>query len=107
MTALPPLDEPCPDCTGPAGEEALRANTADWDAWNAEERAKYGAFCDAYTGFQQRADWMRSRTWRDLATRQPEELPQVGCVECDWLGRRPTDAGRQILVFLNIHQRKG
>lgn len=94
---LPALDQPCTHCTGPGSDAEKAAADAAWAEWNTEEHATQPNWSD----FQ---EWRRSGTWRELQAREPERLPDKGCVECDWLGRVPTDAGRVLLAFLRVHQ---
>lgn len=102
-TSLPPLELDCPYCTGPAGDEMRRANTAAWKAWNAEEQGAYSEFAAEYDRTHEYGGayeaWLNTDRMRDLKYRMPEELSEVGCVECDYTGRQLTDAGRQVLDF--------
>lgn len=100
---LPPLDIDCPDCTGDAREKILRDNAEEWKAWNAEYEKADEEFRANSTARGVYEDWTRSDTYRDLSARQPEELPEVGCVECEWTGKRITEFGSQVLAFLHRH----
>lgn len=105
---LPPLDEDCPDCTGPAADADRAANAAAWRAWNADEQQAFEVFTAARreAGHVNPWDpdvWQRTDEYRALRDRQPEQVPERGCIECDYTGRRPTAAGRQILDFLAVH----
>lgn len=99
-TGLPPLDEPCPHCTGPEAQAANAAARKVWAAWDHEESRAYRKFADAnpYAGYDQ---WKRTPEYRALAAREPEIAEHNGCVECDWIGRRMTAAGRAILDLLS------
>jgi hypothetical protein len=104
---LPPLDQPCPHCAGPQADAERAANRQAWRQWNTEEQGRYSEFAanfdrakncgGAWDAFQ------RTDTYRDLLDRRPEDLPDVGCEECDYTGLVPTDAGEQVLAFVRRH----
>lgn len=105
---LPPLDTDCEHCTGPAGEKAKHDNRAAWRQWDIQEQSAYDAFC-AERESKGEPEWMHHELWvtspayLTLLESQPEELADLGCVECDWTGKKITDAGRQVLDFLRRH----
>src|SRR6478735_11190476 len=96
-TNLPPLDEPCTYCTGPAADAERRANAEDWRAWDADEEDAYAKWATGRSENYSYGAWERSDTYRALHDRQPESMAGTGCVECNWTSSRPTSAGRQIL----------
>ncbi|WP_250005560.1 hypothetical protein [Actinoplanes sp. M2I2] len=106
---LPPLDEDCPRCTG---ADAREERARDIQAWHEEEQR---AFQDWVAERRARGNpnagdrdaWRRVAQGRAWFARKPEEIGDVGCVECDYTGRRPTAAGRTILEFLAVHRPKG
>jgi hypothetical protein len=107
---LPSLDEPCPYCTGPDADAYRKTNLEAWRAWNSEEESGYAEFAakfDRTNRYGSAYDaWRTSGHYRDLVARQPEELPPLGCVECEWIGRRPTAAGKAILRLLATYNPK-
>lgn len=96
--ALPLLDRPCPDCTP---EDAQKRKAAEYKAWSDEEQAAYEKFTAESTAqWGVAEDWMNSPIYRELKDREPEPAG-VGCGECDCTQRVLTDAGRQLLAFMN------
>lgn len=97
--ALPPLEGDCPDC--PTAEQRQAADKT-WEAWNTEESAAWEAFEADYrakypNGWDPYGAWQHTATYQALKEREPERLSDVGCVECDWTGKRLTDTGRSII----------
>jgi hypothetical protein len=110
VTTLPDLDEPCPDCTGPEADAVRHEIGQAWWAWYAEERKAYTAFVNNPTrlnSWSAHEQWLCSDIYRTLLARQPETPCKNGCIECDYIGRRPTEAGQQVLAFLAVHGQKG
>lgn len=106
-TALPPLEQPCPDCPT---DEQRGANSQAWFDWRERERSAFDAFDQEYRidngAYGDAVDaWNRSPEFRALREVRPDELAAVGCVECDYTGTVPTDAGRALLEFLGRHGR--
>jgi hypothetical protein len=95
---LPPLDKDCPHCTP---EEVQKQKAAEFNAWNDEEQAAFRKFAATYTPeWGAHEAWKQTDTYYELRDREPEPAG-VGCVECDWTQRVLTDAGRQVLDFVD------
>lgn len=97
------LDQPCPHCTGEAGDQMRAENRAAWEAWNNRESQGYSRFIESYRGLDGWRAWTATPECQALMAEQPEELPASGCVECDWTGVQVTDTGRELLAFLRRH----
>lgn len=103
---LPLLYEPCPDDPTDADR---KANAALWEAWHQREIEAFERFLAPYppgSRFLAHERWLDSAERHALKQDTPEELPDVGCVECDGRGVVPTEAGEQVLDLLAVMGRK-
>lgn len=106
-TALPPLDVDCPDCTSPEYAAARDQSIADWNTWHERESSAYNAWiaqrtADGVPFPHDHETWKTTDAYSALGP-EPDVLPEIGCVECDWTGRKVTDEGRVLLAFLIRH----
>lgn len=88
VPVLPPLEQPCPDCSPAAVQAQLQA--------------AYTAWRDAHPTADLQ-EWTSSAVCRELMADEPDR-PDTGCVACDWTGARLTVAGEQLLTFLSRRQ---
>lgn len=97
---LPILERPCVSC--PTDEERDAAHNA-WNAWCDEEQKAFVEFCNGPAAglYYQHEAWRRTGTYRELKDREPEKLPEAGCVECDYTGLELTDEGRRLKDFMS------
>lgn len=100
MPHLPVLEIPCPHCTP---DDVQKAMAAAYKSWADEEQAAYEAFCAGHDGFEQHEAWKRTTAYFELRDREPTPAG-VGCVECDYTSVQVTQAGHQLLAFLNRHK---
>lgn len=100
-TGLPVLEVPCPDCTSDEYRKWYRETVEAWRAWREDETNAYAAFVAEYEKEHRYGGatdaWEHSGERRALMARQPEELPEVGCVECDYHGLVLTPAGNALM----------
>jgi hypothetical protein len=98
QVTLPPLMEDCRHCTGPAGDARRAAHRDAWNKWDERQASAHGAWAEEHD--PRVSDWLDSTEYQELTQTMPEDLPERGCVECDWTGTLPTAAGEQVFDLL-------
>lgn len=96
IPGLPPVEVRCADC--PSDDE-ITESYAEHDRWTNEQ---IDAF-EAQQRYDRLEDWERSPEGVEFQEREPERLPDVGCVECDWTGIKLTEAGQALLAFVRAN----
>ncbi len=97
---FPPLEVPCPTCTGEAGEKMREEFRADVLAWHEDDQEAYRRFCTSRDGLVLYEDYRNSPEGKAIYSRNPGELPDKGCFECDYKGVVLTEVGRQLRDFM-------